>query len=86
MPLFKTIGRVLLLTAWLTSTAFAQSTSPKRVLLIYEHDGAVPGLLVFEESLVQDLHAAMGSNLEFYLHGLPGRNSGHATPQCAALS
>ena len=62
----KSLGTILLLTAWLTCTAFAQSASPKRVLLVYEHDGALPGLLVFEQSLVQDLHAAMGANLEFY--------------------
>jgi signal transduction histidine kinase len=46
--------------------ALAQSTSPKRVLLIYENHGSIPGILIFEQSLVHDLSAAIGANLELY--------------------
>jgi signal transduction histidine kinase len=62
----KQLSAIILLTAWITCTAFAQSASPKRVLLLYETDGTAPGFLVFEQSLVHDLRAAMGANLEFY--------------------
>jgi hypothetical protein len=48
------------------SAAIAQPPSPKRVLLVYEDDGAIPANVVFEGSLVQSLRAAMGANLEFY--------------------
>jgi hypothetical protein len=57
---------IILLTTWMTCSAFAQATSPKRVLLLYESDGTAPGYLAFEQSLVHDLRAAMGANLEFY--------------------
>jgi hypothetical protein len=62
----RQLSAVILLTTWITCTAFAQSTSPKRVLLLYETDGTAQGYLVFEQSLVHDLRAAMGANLEFY--------------------
>jgi signal transduction histidine kinase len=56
----------MLLTAWIACTAFAQSPPPKRVLLLYLNDGAVPGIVVFEQSLVHDLRAVMGADMELY--------------------
>src|SRR5271170_3369727 len=46
--------------------AFAQSSSPKRVLLVYQRDGALPSTVEFEQSLAQSLRAALSPNLEFY--------------------
>jgi hypothetical protein len=62
----KQLRAILLLTVWIAYSAFAQSRSAKRVLLLYESDGTAQGYLVFEQSLVHDLRAAMGANLEFY--------------------
>ena len=46
--------------------AFAQPTSPKRVLLVYQGQSSAPADVAFEQSLVQDLRAAAGLDLEFY--------------------
>jgi hypothetical protein len=39
---------------------------PKRVLLVYQSEGAQPGAVEFEQRLERSLHAAMGPDLEFY--------------------
>jgi len=56
----------VLLAIWMSSASFAQSTSPKRVLLVYQSDGAIPANIAFEQSLAQHLRTAMGPRLEFY--------------------
>lgn len=55
-----------LLAAWITCAAFAQAPPPKRVLLVYQSDGAIPANIAFEQSLAQSLRVAEGTNLEFY--------------------
>ena len=65
----RNLGRLVatsLLTALIACAAFAQSNSPKRVLLVYQRDGALPSTVEFEQSLVQSLRAAVGPTLEFY--------------------
>jgi len=55
-----------LLAAWIAYTAIAQTTSAKRVLLVYQGDGAVPANVAFEQSLAQSLRTTMGPDLDFY--------------------
>jgi signal transduction histidine kinase len=56
----------MLFAACLVSATFAQPTSPKRVLLVYQGDGAIPASAEFEQSLAQSLRAMIGPDLEFY--------------------
>src|SRR5277367_6907467 len=62
----RRLAATTLLAAWIACAAFAQHPSPKRVLLVYQNDGAIPSSVAFEQSLVQSLRAAMGPTLEFY--------------------
>jgi signal transduction histidine kinase len=56
----------ILVTLCIAFAVSAHAISPKRVLLVYEGDGAIPADIAFEQSLVQNLRTAVGSNLEFY--------------------
>src|SRR5277367_7067688 len=65
----RNLGRLTVTTLFavlIASVAFAQNDSPKRVLLVYQSDGAVPVSVAFEQSLAQSLRAAMGPTMEFY--------------------
>src|SRR5271154_7124776 len=62
----RRLAATALLVAWIAYTAFAQSTSPKRVLLVYEDAGTIPANIAFELSLAQSLRSIVGPTLEFY--------------------
>jgi signal transduction histidine kinase len=62
----KRMATAALLTALIACSAFAQSASHKSVLLVFEDDGDLPGYLVFEQSLAQNLRAVVGADLDFY--------------------
>src|SRR5277367_4082146 len=65
----RTLGRLSAATLYAGSimcAAFAQPPSPKQVLLVYQGQGIAPANVEFEQSLVQNLRAAAGSNLDFY--------------------
>ena len=55
-----------LLATLIACAASAQALSPKRVLLVYQGKGAIPGCVAFEQSLSDSLHGAIGPDLEFY--------------------
>src|SRR5271155_2347822 len=62
----RRLAATAMLAAWVACTAFSQATSPKRVLLVYQGDGTIPADVAFEQSLGQNLRAALGPDLEFY--------------------
>jgi signal transduction histidine kinase len=64
--ILRRLAATILLAAGIACAAFTQPTSPKRVLLVYQDDGAIPANVVFEQSLMQGLRVAMGPTLEFY--------------------
>src|SRR5277367_5142938 len=55
-----------LFAASIACAAFAQTMSPKRVLLVYQADGTFPAFVAFEQSLAQSLRAAIGPDLDLY--------------------
>jgi len=63
----RLLAGLLLLLVSLSSAAHAWAEVPrKRVLLVYNTDGSLPANLEFEQSLVDNLHAAVVIDLEFY--------------------
>ena len=62
----RRLAAATLLATWIACAAFAQTTSPERVLLVYQGDGLIPADVAFEQSLAQSLRAAVGPELEFY--------------------
>src|SRR5277367_4906493 len=62
----RRLAAATLFASWIACVAFTQTTSPKRVLLVYQGHGAFPADVAFEQSLVQNLRAAAGLDLEFY--------------------
>jgi hypothetical protein len=65
-PNLRRLAVSALLAGWIACTAFCQTASPKRVLLVFHGDGLLPADFVFEQSLAQSLRAAVGRDLEFY--------------------
>lgn len=61
---------LLLAASFVCPVRAAEQPSPKRVLLVFHPDGALPGFNTFEQSLIQSLHAALGPGVEFYREAL----------------
>src|SRR5271156_6092183 len=62
----RRLAATTLLAAWIACAAFAQAASPKHVLLVYQGQGTAPANVEFEQSLMQNLRAAAGLDLDFY--------------------
>ena len=62
----RRLTATILFVALIACGTFTQAASPKRVLLVYQGEGAGPADRVFEQSLVKSLRAAMGPGVEFY--------------------
>jgi len=61
----KRLAVAVLLVLWFAGAAFA-SQPPKRILLLYEGNGALPAYMEMESMLHQTLREQLGPSLEFY--------------------
>jgi signal transduction histidine kinase len=62
----KRLTAMTLFAALLACAAFAQPTNPKRVLLVYQGQSSAPADVAFEQSLMQNLRAGAGPDLQLY--------------------